>query len=404
MPEDNQDSVPVRSQTSAPAPSVEQEPSTPAQPAAAPAPGPKKNSKKKFIIGGIIAAAIVLLGGGTALGYALWYQNPEKVVVDGVSNVFSKAPGTSKLTASYKSGDAGVTLTVDSRSSGDAAQADLKLAYKAAAQNIDLTGSAEIITKTDTATMYLKVKDVRKLVAAAVDAMIESTAKQYQTMGMKLSQSQIDAQKKSAMAQYEPIIAKVDNKWIKFTADGNDSTSKDQKCLTDAYKKLQSDSASQNEMKQAYTDNKFIIIKEELGLKDGSYGYVLDLDQDKLKSFSKALESTVFVKSIEDCTGRDMSTNSNSSSTSKDNPFKDTRVEMWVSQWSHQITRVSVTTTHDEPTSTGQNATLNLGVDMSYEEVAPITEPTDAVDSKTLMDDLMKSMGGAPASSSTMAM
>lgn len=365
----------------APAPVEQAEPSQPATEM----PAPKKSGKKKFVIAGIVALVIALLAGGGAFAYFGWYQNPDKVIADSLVNTLSSTPGSVKMNATYKAGDTGISLSVDAKGNDKIADANLSFEYASVSQKIDLKSTANMVA-TEGGTVYIKLNNVRELAEKAVDAMIESSAAQYKEYGYNLTESQIAQQKKEALTQYEPVIAKIDNKWIKFSADKKSSTSEDQKCTSKALEKLRTDGAYRGEIGKVYADNKFVVVKEQLGMKDGSYGYVLELDQDKAKSFGKAAESTQFAKDLKKCSGSTSS--SSSSSTSSDDKFKNTRVELWVSQWSHQITGLKISTTYADT----QSADLTFDMTIGYDKAGNISEPTDAIDSDTLMNSLY----GAP--------
>lgn len=370
-------------------PMPEQSPAPTPQPVAVDPQPPKKSGKKKFVIAGVVAAVLVLLTAGGAFAY-FWYQNPDKVIADSLVNTLSSTPGSLKTTASYKAGDVGVSLSVDAKGNDKLADATLTFEYASTEQKIDLKSTANMVA-TESGTVYLRLNNVRELARKAVDAMVESSAAQYKKFGYNLSETQIASQKKSTLAQLEPVIVKVDNKWIKFSADKKSSTGDDQKCMRDAVEKLKTDRAYRGEISKAYADNRFVVVKEELGLKDGSYGYVLDLDQEKVKAFGDAAKSTQFVKDVTKCSGSSPVPDSTNKS---DNKFENKRVELWVSQWSHQITGLKVDTTYADSTQPGS---LNLDVTIGYEQAGNITEPTDAIDSETLMEDIQKSMGlGVP--------
>lgn len=382
-------------QAEAPAPAAPEEPAPVQQPAptqepvAVGSPAPKKSGKEKLVIAGVIIAVLALLGGGAAYAYFGWYQNPDKVVTDGLVNTLSSTPGSVKMNMSYKAGDTNVSLSVDAKGNDKIADATLNLEYASGEQNVSLKGTANMIA-TDSGTVYLKLNNVRDLAGKAVDALVESQAAQYMQFGFNLTEAQIAQQKQATLTQLEPVITKIDNKWIKFSADKKSSTSEDQKCVHDAFNKLQTDRATRDEIGKVYADNKFVIIKEQLGLKDGSYGYVLDLEREKAKSFGKAAESTQFAKDLKKCS--DSPTSSGSSRDNSDN-FENTRVELWVSQWSHQITGLKVETTYTEGSEPGE---LTFDMTIGYDKAGKITEPTDAVDAETLMNDLYSVGGGTP--------
>ena len=411
MPDEPANDKPTNQDTpvAAPVPEVEVEPSTnteaaqpveqtgvePAeQPAAAPVTSvPKKSGKKKWIIGGVIAGTLVLLGGGGVLAYVAWHESPDKVLADGFANVLHKQPTGGGLTLAVEGGDIEADLKLDATGNDKLSKAALSLKIDSDKHEIDLTGQAEMVSNVESGTFYLKLRDVRQTVEQVIDAAIEQSAESYESLGLEMTDRQVADQKKRTMTQLEPIITKIDNKWIKFNADGTSSTSKEQKCLNDTMKKLRDDAEMRRELVNVYADNKFVEIKENLGVKDGSHGFVLDINQEKARAFGKAGESTAFARALKACTGETSSRSDTTtpSTNSGNDDLKNTRVEVWVSQWSHQITAMKMNTTY---TGTGDDVSINADVKLDYSGAAEnIEEPTDAVDAETLQQDLQQLMG-----------
>ncbi len=355
---------------------------------------PKPSSKKKWIIGGAIAAVIVILGGAGAWAYTA-YQDPNKVIVDSAINLLTdQNPRMITTTVSVKNKDVQADITVDGHGSNDQSQAKVSLSLQVKGESpIKLSTSAEVVATKST--LYFKLNDAKKAVDTAADAYIQGVAEQYKTLGYELSKSEIDAQKDAMLSQIDPIIAKVDNRWMKYDVTTQDSSNKDQKCVTDAVTKLQSDSKMQSELTDAYNKNRFVVVKENLGIKDGSYGYVLDLDKAKAKEFSKAAEDTTFGKALKACDSS--SSFMNDDDTSEDT-VKDSRVELWVSQWSHKVTGFKVS---GSDSSDKENPTkVDLDLTMKYGNVDKVVVPTDATDVKDVQKEV-EELFNVPANESS---
>ncbi len=375
------------------------EPVTPVTPTQEPAAGdgslpPKSSNKKKLVIGGVIAAVIVILGGAGAWAYTA-YQDPNKVIVDSVVNLLKdKSPSTISTTVSVKTNDVQADITIAGHGNNDQSQAKVDLNIQAKGESpIKLSTTAEVVATKST--LYFKLNNAKKAVDSAADAYVQSLADQYKTLGYELSQSEIDAQKEAMLSQIDPIVAKVDNRWMKYDVTTQTSDNKEQKCVTDAVTKLQSDSKMQDELTDAYNKNRFVTVKENLGIKDGSYGYVLDLDRAKAKDFAKAAEDTSFGKSLKSCDGSSSLMNE---SDSTDSTVKDSRIELWVSQWSHKITgfKASGTDASDKENPTK----LDLSLTMKYGDAEKVTIPTDATDVKDVQKEIENLLGGSTIESS----
>lgn len=354
--------------------------------------GNLSSKKKKWIIGGIIAGALALLVGGGVVGYFV-YQNPDKVIADGVMNLFVSQPGTVKASLSAENNDAKMNFALDMKGSDKIAAGTLTVDVLMKSQQLNFKVSADI-TATADGEGYLKLNDVDQLAGEIVDSIVDAQAKQYRAFGVKITEAQIKEQKNRVLAQLKPVIEKINNRWIKFTAKPDDDASEQQKCLSDAFAKLQSDRGVSDELMKAYADNKFFSVKEQLGVKDGSYGFVLDFDEDKAHSFGKAAERSALFKELQKCEGFSSGSSSTTPSRSGSDNVKDMHVELWVSQWSHQITSLKLSGTD---TSSSTNPTkVSFDLTMDYEKVDGIEVPKDAVDFKELERELQQLSPAVP--------
>jgi len=215
--------------------------------------------------------------------------------------------------------------------------------------------------------IYVKVNDVKKLLRSLP---AES--------GMKYDQ----------LPQYiTKIVDKVDSKWIRISADDirefSDDYAKKQTCVEDVFKKLQEDKELSKELLNVYKENKFIIIDEKLPAKNGSLGYVVDVDTNISKDFAKAADKTKFGKELQKCDDSfKFSSNSSSSSRSSsgDSDTK-TRVEVWVDRWSHQLTKMSLGIEDDQ-------ADGMLVFEPKFDQPVTVEVPKDFIPLKDLKKDI----------------
>jgi hypothetical protein len=299
----------------------------------------KKSNRKKFIIIGVVAGVLALLIGGSVAAYNLWYQNPDKVLGDALVNTLKAKTVvyTGSFDIDYKAKESSfepsdqatrVSVKVDGKSATTAGEVNIAVETTFEGKEYKISGSG-LVDKD--ANIFVKVNDVKKLLSSLPD---ES--------GVKYDQ---------LPSYITDIVDKVDSKWIRISADDirefSDDYAKKQTCVEDVFKKLQDDKEFGNELLKVYKDNKFIVVDEKLPAKNGSLGYVIDVDKSKSKDFAKAADKTKFAKELQKCDDSFKFSSSSSSSSSNDSDTK-TRVEVWVDRWSHQLTKVSFTAEGDE--------------------------------------------------------
>lgn len=321
---------------------------------------PQKKSKKK-LVAIIIAVIVVLLGGGAALAYNFWFQHPDRVVTDGVMNALRAKTMTfegvyegggdtkGKLTLSGKLSDRG-TGSLD---------ASLKFSSKDAATTteISIDGAGVLDDKGD---LYLKVKNFDDVI------------------NQQIGTSETSPERKKVL---DDFTAKVNDKWIKLSSDGlrqfSEGMAKSQKCLQDSIKKVQEDNKLSDELVSLYEKHRFVTVKEKLGSKDGSLGYLLESNNAAAKEFAKGFKETQTYKDMHACD--ESFTVDEETFTTETNNDEETRAELWIDRWSHQITKFSVDSTNKK---TSEKNTFVL--EPTFNQPVTIETPKDAMSTKEL--------------------
>lgn len=331
-----------------------------AQPSVSPASvamGSAKKSKKKLFI--IIAAIIAVLLGGAAAAFVFWYQNPDKMIADGIAQTLQAK------TTSYKG-----VINVDS--SLIHAKVDLNGAYDMGAQNVDadvtlsfgnvdykLKGSVLIDANTD---IYLKVANLEAVVAPLRVMLPEES-----------------------QASFDGIVKKIDDKWVKIDATElatySAGISKVQSCISNAVQQTENNTSLLKEIEDNYKKYPFVTASEKLGEAGGSTGFVLTTDREKAKAFAVALKETQTYKTLHDC---------DNSFTIDENTFfanasngSAMRTELWVNTWTHQITTLTTT-----GKTNNASVTTTLTLNPTFNTPVSIKAPSEAITLKELQAEL----------------
>lgn len=360
--------------SAAPQPLVETEPVTrpvdtpamqPNMPDPTPGLSPTKKSKKKWAVALVVATVLTLLTAGGALAYNLWYQNPEKVLGDAIGNVFSAATykTNGKFTFTPKSSLASpysrVTLDFDGMADKTKGMIDGTLTVEASSKQYSLSGSGLLADNGD---LYVKVKGLKEL------------------LGMYLSGN---APGMSSM--FDGVITKIDDKWVKIEAsklkEFSEEASEKQKCINKIKDAIKKDNSLLNGVLDAYNNHKFVVVKENLGTKDGSLGYRIEADNDKAKAFVTDVKKTELYKQYVAC---DPSAEKSFAPDSKDmNSDGESKLEVWIDQWSHQFTKLKLTGSD----STGDGS---IEVDTKFNQPVNISIPSTSMSLDQLKIEIQK--------------
>ncbi len=357
---------------------------------------PAKSKKKWFVIGGVIAG-LLLLGGGSVAAYS-WYQNPNKVLLDGVLNAVSADTAVIDGTMSYASKDVDIAMKFDTNADDNQAGMSLDLSIKPKTEDFfvdSLNLKADAVLVKDDA-VYFKIGNLQPLADAYVDAMVQYQVGFYEGFGQTLGPSDIASMKQEMSKSIDPIVAKVDNQWMKVTYEELDNLSSadkgTQKCTEGVLEKASTNSSMRSELVKLYQDNRFISIEKELGVKNGSYGYVLEFDEAKAKSFAKEVSDTEFAKEMKKCDS-DYAFDASDIPSSSAADTSTSRIEVWVSQWSHKMTSIKAQADMND----ASEGTFDMDIATDFDAKPSVEVPKDARSFKEVQAEIERLLGGGSA-------
>lgn len=358
---------------------------------------PVENNKKpsflknrRMLIGIIIAAVVVLLGVGTTLVYSLWYQNPEKIVFDSISNAI-KAESV-KTTGEFN-------VAFDEADIQGIDNVKLLLNENSDLSNFDL-GVELVVNLTD-------MKDPLSLNGKAIldnegniyfnISNIEDTVDKFIVFSNDncLTEDIIECEYYGEVKEVlNPIISKIDNQWWKVSADDlselNEDWAEEQKCLTDLVGKINDDKKIHNEIIDLYKKNPFISINKELGVNNGNYGFEIGMDSKSAVSFVNNLDETTLFKELSNCSDSfeisediDEDNISDYSDVVKDNGS----LVLWVSQFGHEINQVEANYKDD-------SYNFSANISPIFNKPVELEVPSDSKPISELVESIQEIFGG----------
>ena len=353
-----------------------------------PAPQPQYNGvpmqpkkKKTGLIIGVVLGVIVLISiVSAALVYFLWWQNPEKMVTDAMSNaVMSK-----KMTANGKvvvdmrdQGKIELNVKTATDSGKSKANIDAKLDIKGVEKNISLKG--DVILDSD-GTIYVKINNFKDLYGTLLEVVMESSS------GGKMSRAQIETYRDQTLRKMSSEIDKMGNTWMKISPD---EIGDEYKCGIDALKKIQSDESVRKELAQIYQKNSFFTIKDsKISDRNGGRGFELQGDNSKLSKFSDELKNSSAGKALSKC-GK-----SNSYKSSESSSIDTASLKVWVDRSSHELKAL-------ELKGDSKKVSVEISFDIDVNKSEEIKIPSSAESLKEFIEGFMSGYSSGLSSTST---
>lgn len=354
-------------------------PTNPTQTQASVAMPQQKKSHKKGIIASIISVAVVvLLAGGGYAAYALWYQNPDRVISTAVmkSITANSVIADSTINITSHTSDAKINLDLHNEADTSRAKFDAKFDYAYAGKSIDMDFEGVSILESDKMKSYFKMNNLTETLNTIMGQGSSSTA--YSDM-------------------IEIIVPLLDSQWLSFDSSDTSaydnlgldtSNGVDQACVVSLSNKIKEDKSYAKELGDAYMNNAFIEVVENLGAKDGNLGYKVKLNRNKLVAFLENARDSKMVQGYRDCIDADQRTefdkdvNKYIEQAGKTVDGEDkVQIELWIDRWSHQLKQTTMAYSDDK-------STLEMKVDSQFNVTVDISEPDDA---KSL-DDIIASI------------
>ena len=354
-----------------------------------PAPQPQYNSvpmqpkkKKTGLIIGIVLGVIALIAIISAvLVYFLWWQNPEKMVTDAVSNAIMAKKMTADGKVVIDVRDQGkIELNVKAATDSGKSKADIdaKLAVKGVEKNIPLKGD---VVLGDDGTIYVKINNFNELYGSLLEVVMESSS------GGKMSRTQMEAYRDQTLKKLNSEINKMNGTWMKISPDEIGS---EYKCGINALKKIQSDESARKELAQIYQKNSFFTIKDsKISDRNGGRGFEL---QGNNKSNSSKFEEEFKNSSVGKALGKCGKSNSYKSSGSSS--IDTASLKVWVDRLSHELKAV-------ELKGNDKKASVEISFDINMNKSEEIKAPSDAESLKEFIEGFMEGYSSGLSSTST---
>lgn len=358
-----------------------QTPSMPAQaPSITPPMMPPKRKKTGLIIG-IVAgslALIALIAG--LLIYFLWYQSPQKTVTDAVSNLITAKHIVTNGNIVVDMGRDGMfELEIKGASNESKGKADFhaKFTTKDGLSRGMTVKGAIIMDKGGD--IYIKLDNVKDVVMAGVRTALSWQARQP---GMSLeARAQNEAALRSVMAQLDVHLNKLQNKWLKVSAEDMAAGSKQSQCQFGLIGKMNENSKLRTEISTIYQKHDFLMVKNgTVEPRNGGKGFDVTIDERKVKAFAEGMKTTQFAKELEACMP----------SRSKDSPnitkhSEATSVKIWA-DGSHNLKAFEL-----EAKDQNSRARMKASFELDTMKREDIEIPADAESLKSVMQGIMSS-------------
>lgn len=341
---------------------------------------PKK--KKTGLIIGVVLGVIVLISiVSAALVYFLWWQNPEKMVTDAVSNAImaKKMTADGKVVVDMRDqGKIELNVKTATDSGKSKANIDAKLNIKGVDKNIPLKGDAVLDSD---GTIYVKINNFKDLYGTLLEVVMESSS------GGKMSRAQIETYRDQTLRKMSSEIDKMGNTWMKISPDEIGS---EYKCGIDVLKKIQSDESVRKEVAQLYQKNSFFTIKDsKISDRNGGRGFELQGNNKSNSSkFEEEFKNSSVGKALSKC-GK-----SNSYKSSESSSIDTASLKVWVDRSSHELKAL-------ELKGDSKKVSVEISFDIDVNKSEEIKIPSSAESLKEFVEGFMEGYSSGLSSTST---
>jgi hypothetical protein len=300
------------------------------------------------------------------LVYTYWYQNPNKVVADALSQAIN-AKSFTYTGVVNASGAMKTTINLDGGASYQGGEVAASLVLDVQGRKYTLVANGLIDEKND---LYFKIKNFDELV------------KNYRK-----------AIPSDSLPLFDEIIGTVNNKWVKVSSSDlrqyNPNLETVKVCAVSAAKKIQGDRAAKSEIMAMYAHHPFVVIDKYLGTQDGNYGYTLTTDQDKLSAFINEYKNTELYKALVKCDKSFEVKDNQQSEISQNNVFRDISTDVWINQWSHRLEKINIKDGGSTPTS--------ILLEPDFNQPVVIATPENTITLERLQKDIQELLVPTPA-------
>jgi hypothetical protein len=307
---------------------------------------------KKFIIGIVVAFLIVFVGGGSAFAYVSYYQSPQKVISDSIINAVTAKSITFTGTMNVSNSTTKVSVTINSKVANATGSFDATLNITLSGKTYSINGS---VLYDGTGDLYFKVGNLTNLVSQVKGSMGIPEASTFSNA-------------------IDQLVSKIDGVWIKISSQDlkpySTDSSKADTCVNNTLKEFRGDKSAIDQVTDLYVKNPFIVVQKNLGQANGSFGYQIEVKNSELKPFLDSLKTTKIYSELHSCDSTiviDTSSMSTTNTTDNNNT-----VNLWVSTWSHQMTKL-------EASGTDSGTTGSMTILPKFNQSVSITAPSSSI-------------------------
>lgn len=351
-----------------------------------------KKKHKGFIIGAIIAFVVLILAAvGTAVWYFVYYNNPDKVAYDAISNFLSAknvtVDGEMSGVMTMNGQKSKMTMKIDSASAGAAGQSTLTASWGALDANGVSMGNEPSNFKVGNVVLsdgvlYFRTDGLDDLVNEVVESM------------------NLDAHLYDYSEIYDlvmGIVDEIDGEWWRISVpdiiDAIIDDAQEAKRAKEFYTCVVNvaNSDVRGEVTKLYQNNQFVKVEQTKGdnIKAGNSLYNVSFDYDQMAAFVNAVNQGDTAGALRNCYDRyedegmtAKTTGSREDVTAADlqEAFDDTlAVQLEISNWGHQLTSIRIQEVDDKNNSGQLNFNYDEVVINAPEEYRSITDLVDKI-------------------------
>ena len=365
---------------------------------------PAKKSHLGLILGLVGGGVALLALIASVLLYFFWYQNPHKVVTDGIAKLVDARE------ASYNMSGEGKSTSSTAGSSKFSYKVTLQHGNQAAGGNGEVTmnipqvGQMTIKAQVymDREAMYFRAENVKDAYDKYIDAMVDQMV-QRRSNASSMTDEEKDAERSKMRDYYRKlsekgsmsVIKKIDGKWVKMTQDDMRKMSPNRtttKQCTEAINALY-DAKARSEVAAVLHKHGNVFTVEKMNkpaLDNGAVGYkvtVASPSSHEARSLSRDLGNTRVGELLRRCSnatstrvttrqnGRTIKTERRAAISTPD--LSQTDLELWVSPFSHDVKRIVM-----KPTSQSSQQPVTINVN---DTKVDLRKPSESIPYSELM-------------------
>lgn len=349
---------------------------------------PPKKSRTGLILGIVLGGVGLLLLIGAVLFYLLWWKEPNRVVARSMASAIQaqKAEVSGILKASSEE----LTVSVDmtGHSSGSQAVTDMKITVESEGLGdpFDFTIST---VNADDGTLFVRAGGLDELVDTIISSAIDARADM--SPDEQIANEQREVMQRLFHDIFDPLVESVNDKWLRISPDAMKDYDESAACYSRAVQGISISDQAQRQLSDAYRKHSFLKVKERVGSRDSSTGYLIDLGSDEMttefRAFVGELKETDLGKTLAECGDTDQALDELSDEALGGGDASASKLVIWVDNFTDKLTGIDIESTQDDQTFTASIKT-EIG------KAGDVEIPADAEDIEDALSGMEGFLGG----------